>query len=307
MNKIIKILAQYDIPESSPVELIRESGDNQVYVVGSSDKRILRISKRLPIEDVKFEFEALKHLSDGGFSVPEWVNTANGQIFASAPDIEVAVMFTFLNGFHVPVGDSEIATKEQAFAAGSALGAIAEIGQTFKPHTIRHRNIFTELQRTLQNADVFERDFEGGAAFVSEVKRAIKFGQESVAQVGLIHNDYRPGNVFFESDNKISGVIDFDWSCIGPCIKDLALGVLEWSSPDGKTEPDFAVFDSFLDGYSSISSQKVSKNQELYSWIMFAALSDTSTYFCDRLGSPDLKKKISYSYMYKKYQFFARL
>lgn len=119
--------------------------------------------------------------------------------------------------------------------------------------------------------------------------------------------NYRAGNVFFKNDDEISGVIDFDWSCIGPQIKDLALGALEWSCADGRVEPNPIIFDAFLDGYNSVSSQKVSKDKELYAWVMFAALSDTATYLCDRLSAGEIKKKISCSYMYQKYLHFSNL
>jgi hypothetical protein len=82
---------------------------------------------------------------------------------------------------------------------------------------------------------------------------------------------------------------------------------LEWSFPDGRIEPDFIIFDAFLDGHNSATKEKVVKGAELYSWIRFAALSDTATFFCDRLTSPNLKKRITSSYMYKKYLFFSSL
>ncbi|MDO8658339.1 MAG: phosphotransferase, partial [Candidatus Levybacteria bacterium] len=198
-------------------------------------------------------------------------------------------------------------TKDQACTAGRTLACMHEIGKTFKPVSSRSRNIFIELERVLQYEDVFKKYFEDGSIFIEQVKETIKFGKEDKSPIGLIHNDYRAGNIFFKNDKEINGIIDFDWSCFGPLMKDIALGVLEWSFPDGRTEPDFTIFDAFLDGYNSVSVQKYAKDKELYSWIMFSALSDTSTFFCDRLSSLDLKKKIDSSYMYRKYLFFSKL
>lgn len=306
-EKIKTILDQYDILENTPIILIHESSDNIVYCIGEKDKKILRISKKSTINDVNFEFEAIEYLSRNGFLVPVWIKTKDGNFYASTEDIEVAVMFGFLEGYHVSINKKNLATKEQAYTAGRALGSMAEIGKTFKPSSARTRNIFSELERVIENEETFKRDFEGGEKFIEEVKQAIKFGKENKLLVGLIHNDYRVGNVFFKNDTEISGVIDFDWSCIGPLIKDLALGVLEWSCSDGRTEPDFNIFDAFLGGYNSVSKEKYIKGKELYSWIMFAALSDTATFFCDRLNNPEQKKSINYSYMYQKAQFFKDL
>lgn len=278
-EQIEKILNKYNISEKIPIIFIRESSDNIIYCVGERDKKILRISKKTTINDINFEFEAVEYLSKNGFPVPAWIKTKDGNFYASTEDIEVAVMFGFLEGYHVSINKENLATKEQAYAAGRALGSMAEIGKTFKPSSARTRNIFSELERAIENEEIFKRDFEGGKKFIEEVKQAIKFGKENKLPVGLIHNDYRAGNVFFKNDSEISGVIDFDWSCIGPVIKDLALGVLEWSCSDGRTEPDFNIFDAFLDGYNSASKEKYIKGKELYSWIMFVALSDTATFF----------------------------
>lgn len=307
METLQKVLNQYDIPEVSPIEIVRESGDNHVYLIGEKNKKILRLSKRLPIGDVRFEYEALWYLYLNNLPVPRWVKTKDGNFYASTDGFKVAVMFDFLEGYHAHIDKDNLPTKEQAYAAGYTLASIAEIGKTLKPSSPRRRNVFVELERVLQNEETFKKDFEGGEVFVKQVKEAIKFGREDESPVGFIHNDYRSGNVFFKNDKEISGVIDFDWSCIGPIIKDLALGVLEWSFPDGKTEPDFIIFDAFLDGYNSVVKEKITKESTLYSWIKFAALSDTATFFCDRLASPDLKKKITRSYMYKKYLFFNSL
>ncbi len=306
MEKVQKILDQYDIPEILPIKMIRESGDNKVYQIGEKNKKILRLSKRLPIEDVKFEYEALQHLYLNSFPVPAWIKTQEGNFYATSEDVEVAVIFDFLEGYHVVIDRENLPTKDQAYTAGRALGQISEIGKSFTPSSARRRNIFIELERVVQNENVFKKEFEGGEDFVVQVKEAIKFGRESKSPVSLIHNDYRAGNVFFKTDQEISGVIDYDWSCIGPSIKDLALGVLEWSFPDGRTKPDLEIFDSFLDGYNSVSAIKFSKGKELFSWIKFAALSDVSTFFCDRLSNPELKKKIAYSYMYLKYLYFSK-
>jgi Ser/Thr protein kinase RdoA (MazF antagonist) len=307
MKTLNKILNQYNISEIAPIELIRESSDNIVYLVGEKNKKILRVSKRLPIEDAQFEYEVSQHLAKNNFPVAQWIKTKDENFYASTEKIKVAIMFEFLEGYHAHVDKSNLPTKDQTYAAGRALACMHEIGKTFKPTSSRSRNVFIETERVLQNEDIFKKDFEDGEVFIEQVKEVIRFGKENKSLIGLIHNDYRTGNVFFKSDTEISGVIDFDWSCIGPIMKDIALGVLEWSCPDGRTEPDFTIFDAFLDGYNSVSIQKYAKNEELYSWIMFAALSDASTFFCDRLSSPDLKRKITSSYMYLKYLYFSKL
>lgn len=306
MEKIKKALQDYNLDEISPVILLRESSDNLVYVIGEKNKKILRISKRLPVEDIRFEYEATEFLLRGGVPVPKWLTTKTGD-FYTLIDSNVAVLFDFIEGHHVEVNKDHLPTQIQAYNAGKGLGFMSNVSASFTPTSPRQRNIFSEFDRVISMSEVFINKFEGGQEFVDQVKEAVEFGKNQSEPVGFIHNDYRPSNVFFNNSDELAGMIDFDWSCIGPIIKDLALAVAEWSFPDGATEPDFKIFDSFLDGYNSVANNKWQKDEKLYSWIKFATLSDASTYFCDLADDPNSTKRIIKSYMYRKFKFFSDL
>jgi Ser/Thr protein kinase RdoA (MazF antagonist) len=306
MENILKALQEYGLSEISPIKLLRESGDNEVYLVGEKNKTILRVSKRLPIEDIKFEYEANGCLLKGGVVVPPWLLTKAGN-FYTLVDGKVAVLFGFLEGHHIEVDKDHLPNKEQAYNAGRGLGLMSNAAADFKTTSPRKRNIFSEFERVIALQNVFVEKFEGGKEFVEQVKEMISFGKSQKEIEGFIHNDYRPSNVFFNNKNEFAGIIDFDWSCVGPVIKDLALAVVEWSFPDGATEPDFTLFDAFLEGYNSVAEHKWVKDKKLYSWIMFTTLSDASTYFCDIADDPTVTKRILGSYMYRKYSFFSKL
>lgn len=293
----------YNLNWSGNSEFIRESADNIVYRINAREKKILRISKRLPIEDIEFEFNIFEHLSNNNFPVPKWNKTKEGKIFAQCGNT-IAVMFDFLEGYCVKVDKDNLPNKVQAQTAGRSLALLHNISLDFKIDLPRKRNIFFELERAIGKKKIFISEFEGGQKFIEQVEEAIKFGKKDKNVTGLIHNDYRPDNVLFNNDNEISGVIDFDWSCMGSIIKDLALGITEWSFPDRKKEPDWELFDAFLDGYNSVAKNKYEKGASLYSWIKFTTLSDACTYFCDSMNESDFIKKIGRSYMYRKYLFF---
>lgn len=303
MNQIRNILKKYDLAEVEPIKLVRESMDNAVYVIGDKDKKILRISKRLPVEDIKFEYEAMAYLSNNDLPVAKWLLTKSGD-FYTLVDGAVAVMFEFLNGHHVLVDKDHFPTSEQAFNAGKELGLMSNVAAGFNPSSTRKRDIFTELNRVISVSDTFVKNFEGGKNFVAQVEAAIEFGKSQKEAIGFIHNDYRSGNVFFNGNNEVSAILDFDWGCMGPIVKDLALAVVEWSFPDGRIEPDWELFDAFLAGYNSIAKNKYEKGSLLYSWIKFATLSDACTYFCDLANDASSTKKVIKSYMYMKYLFF---
>ena len=306
MDNIVEILQQYELTESAPISFLRESSDNAVYCIGEKDKKILRISKRLPLSDVQFEFEAMEHLSKAGVALPKWIKTKDGNFYATTPETPTAVAFEYLEGVHAERTKEHMPTIVQAHEAGKNLAMLHNAGLDFSSESPRSRTIFSELERVITNKDIFISQFEGGPEFVSEVQEAIVFAKAHSEPKGFIHNDYRVGNVFFEKDNseKIKGTIDFDWGCIGPLSKDFALGIVEWSFADGALEPDEKVFEAFLEGYDAVAIHKQIKGNDLYQWIWFSGLSDTSTWLCDNIGNPDFIKKIGRSYMYQKAQYF---
>lgn len=306
MKEIIlkRALQEFGIDAKQPVVLTRESADNIVFTLGVRDKKVLRISKRLPVDDIVFECEAVNYLAKNDAPVPRFLPAESGEYYALI-DGTVVVLAEFIEGHHVEVDKDHLPTEQHAFEAGRGLAEIHNAGEHFHSSSPRHRTIFSELERALRMERVFAGEFEGGKDFIDHVRAAIRFGKEHYEGIGLIHNDYRPGNVFFDDSKKLSGIIDFDWSCIAPIKKDFALGILEWSFPDGANTADQRVFDSFMEGYNSLAHHKQVRDRQLYQWIAFAALSDAATYFCDLVEDPAAKKRTISSYMYRKHLFFA--
>jgi len=302
----MRVLSEYSLPESIPVVLLRESADNFVYLVGEDQKKVLRISKRLPVEDIKFEYEANQYLSKKSSLFSKWIKTLKGDCYTVVNEV-VAVMFEYVDGHNINIDKDHLPELNIAYSAGRGLGEMRNAGAGFSQVSPRKRTIFSELERVLKISDKFKKEFEGGEKFVQEVESSLEFARNQNEVTGLIHNDYRPGNVIFDNGDNLVGIIDFDWSCTGPLIKDLALAAVEWSFPDGSDEPNFLIFDAFLDGYNSVSEIKIEKNENLYSWIKFSLLSDAATYFCDLAEDPNSEKRVIRSYMYRKYNFFSKI
>jgi len=302
---IKRAMEDFGIGETEPIVLLRESADNAVFIIGTTNKRVLRVSKRLPVEDIIFEYEAVNYLANNGKLVPRFLPAKSGEYYTLIDGATIVVLFEFIKGHHIEVDKDHPPTSRETFEAGKGLAGIHNAGKKFRSTLTRHRTIFSELERVSPLEKVFIDEFEGGKDFMKQVEGAIDFGKAYVGDTGLIHNDYRAGNVFFDDADHLVGIVDFDWSCIAPITKDVALGVLEWSCPDASTEPDFKIFDAFLEGYNFAADKKQAKDQMLYDWIAFAALSDAATYFCDRIGDPTATRRISSSYMYRKYQFFS--
>lgn len=304
METELKVLNSFGLADTASITPLRESSDNSVYRVLDSDTYILRVSKKLPISDAQFEYEAMNHLRSKGLPVPNWVSSVSGTPYVVTEDGAVAVLFIFIEGEHVSVTTTSLPTPEESYAAGEALGKIAQAGIDFKSEAPRARTVFSELERGVLHKEQISEGVEGGAQFIEEVMRVLELAHSTNYSQGLLHNDFRPSNVFFAKDHSISGLVDFDWACHGPLIKDVALAALEWSYPDGAEGPDQKLFESFIEGYNATAPEQVSNGKHLYLWIMVSALSDAATFLCDRLGSEQQPKRIAGSYMYQKYRHF---
>lgn len=304
MDEIEKVISEYQLAENAPCVLLRESSDNRVYAVGSTDKKILRIGKKLSVPEIHFEHQVLRTLEDNGVPVPKWILTKSGDIYVETAEGEVAVMFGFIDGYHAGF-DNEHRVLEHAFTAGAMLGMMTKAGEDFIPEHARARTVHSELERALTLRNEIETSLEGGAQLIEEIKSILELTKENTSPDGLLHNDFRPGNVFFSDPKTVSGVIDFDWSCMGPLIKDLAHGAMEWSFKDGESMPNQEAFDNFIAGYNSTAIHSFTDMREIYLWAMQSALADTATFFSDRLNTDSTIKKVSSSYMYQKYVYFS--
>lgn len=296
---ICKILTDwFGIQGKIEVNLLRDGSDNSTFIISifGENRYVLRISKRLTNLNYKFECAILRQFLQEKAPVESIVDM---QIIKG----EVFVLFQFVNGTHLVIDKDNKPDLDKVGLAGQKLGIIHTIGQKIAMPMRPSRDIFTELNKIIINKIQFIQLFENSRDFVKTVEDYVCWGKKQKDIVGFIHNDYRSGNVLFE--NNEATVIDFDWSCFGPLIKDVALGAVEWSFPDGATEYWQEVFEAFVFGYNSKTSIKIDINAHLYKWTAFACLSDASTYFLDLMSEEKKESKLPLrSYMLKKFKFF---
>lgn len=302
-DKLIHIIEKsYDFSCSRLVPL-RESSDNKVFTL-ETDKNvnyILRISKRSVEEDILFELNWIENLAKRDFPTTSIIKTKNGQ-FSFYYEGLVGVLFKFIDGYHVNITKQNKPDSAYIEKASKLLAKLHNISTEFPLEYSRKRTILTELKRALDKKEKFEKFIEGGREFIDRVSKNVEWAQKDKCQPTFIINDFRSGNVIFKNE-EIAALIDFDWSCMGPAIKDFALGIAEWSFPDGAEKPWDDIFELFLDSYNKESKVKFAENDYLYKWICFACLSDTATYLCD-MADVGTYKKVSNSYMYQKYLYF---
>ncbi len=302
-NKLIQTIEEMYNFSCLSLTPLRESSDNKVFTL-TTDKNInyiLRISKRDLVGDMLFELNWIEGLKKKGLPVTDVIKTKDSQLFFYYEGL-TGVIFKFIDGYHVEINSQEKPDSIHVKKAAGLLANLHNISAELNFKYPRKRTILTELKRVLDRKEKFEKFIEGGKEFINKVIKNLDWAQKEKYQPTFIINDFRPGNIIFK--NKEDAVlIDFDWSCMGPAIKDLALGITEWSFPDGAEKPWEDIFEQFLDSYNKESKKQYAQNDYLYKWICFACLSDTATYLCD-MADIGIYKKVSSSYMYQKYLYF---
>lgn len=301
---IISIESNYGITIDK-FDPLRESSDNNVFILLTNNERkcIVRVSKRDVSEDVVFEISFIHLLSEQGVAVPKIIKTKKDELFIAVNRYAV-VMFEFIDGYHIEITPNKKPDLNGVREAGQMLARIHNAASIMKIDSKRKRTIFSELERALACKNALIDNLEGGADFIKEINTYSNWAKKNYGHEIIVQNDYRPGNILFKN-KKITAVLDFDWACRGPAIKDLAHSLVEWSYPDGAEKHWVDAFTTFLESYNKEAKEKIELNNSLYKWMCFSCLSDTATYFVDS-SVPGKKKKTSSSYMYRKYLYFKK-
>lgn len=284
--------------------LIRENSDSKVYLLKTEqEKYIARISKRDIQADILFEVNWLDFLLKQNIPVVKIINTKNKKAYFLSSK-SVLVLFEFAHENCIEISPTKKPNLKKVMSAAHELARIHNISDNMDIKISRKRNILAEIDRALKIKGKLIKFSEGGEKFIKELIFYKKSAKQNGNDKCLVHNDYRPGNIFFDGD-EVSTILDFDWSCQGPATKDVAHSLCEWSFPDGAKKHWEDFFTVFLTSYNQIAKNKTKLNNNLYRWICFSCLSDTATYFAD-LARENSFKKITSSYMYQKFLYFER-
>lgn len=307
--EIKAILNEYNITNVE-INLIRETNYNVVYKVSyNNNDYVLRIGNKKSIDDVKTETKFISYLHKNDFPSPKVIENKKGKLFVCINNT-VSVLFSFIKGKHIEISKDKLPTSNVVLLVGKELAKFHEVSKNFNLPFDKSSRFKNELVRVIKNKDLFIKSFSDAGLFILEINDAINFIDKSKNNTGIIHNDLRYHNVFFnKSESKIIGIIDYDWSCNGQIIKDVAHTALEWSFPDGATSPDMDLFNKLIEGYNSISEIKIKIDSNLYKWVWVSALSDTATYISDRIHEFNKKEDQIHisSSMYKKAKYFKNL
>lgn len=222
-QELTDFLTRYDIGALIKKTPIAEGVENSNYRV-ETDQDIFILTlfeKRTRAEDLPFFMDLKAHLATKGLSTPSPVPMKEGGVISTLAGRPAAVI-TFLKGRPVmePKG-------EECAAFGGAVAALHEAVGDFtqtrdNPLSLKGWRPLADLCRARANECA-----QGLAELVEDELTALEKNWPQDLPHGVVHADLFPDNIFFV-DRKISGFIDFYFSCSDFFAYDLAIAVNAW-------------------------------------------------------------------------------
>ncbi len=307
LSVVDSIKKYYSVGDLDKISLFRSGPDNDIFLVSDSKNSrprfVVRVSKRkLDPSDIVFETAWLIQLSQKGIPVPKIVPTNQGDNFYN-DGRQIYTAFEYLAGDQIKISPDTKPDLAIVREAAKTLAQIHNVSSNSDLNLTKKRNIFTEVDRILLHQGQFIQKLPQGKFFIETLSSYKNWAKDNLGNnFVLVHNDYRSNNLLFKN-GKVLAVLDFDWACLGPAIKDVAHSLVEWSFPDGAQESWQNVFNTFFDAYNQFANHPINKNADLFRWIGFVCLSDVATYIAD-LAEEGVYQDITQSYMYRKFLYF---
>lgn len=250
---VMKILSYWDYDENA-IDILDQYriSSNAVYPFSNHGKiQILRFSpvrEKLP-EDIKGELEFIKFLKEEKYPVPDIVNSNNYK------DIEVidtswgqysAVVFKKVKGTRL---DKVKLNSEIIYNLGCSLGELHKLSNKFVPKNYKRISFIEQLEwmdkvlADYDNENLAKRE-------VDLVKKELSNLKKTKTNFGLIHYDFDLDNVFWDEQDNIFNVIDFDDGIYHWYVMDIILTIqkISESLPNDNT---FNVKELLIEGYES--------------------------------------------------------
>ena len=250
-EQIISFLKLYNIGKLISFHGIIEGIENSnFYLETSEGKYILTIfEKRVNESEIPFFINIMKHLSNRKFLCPKPV-VDNKKNYLQRLQNKPAIVVSFLKG-----SSKTQITNKDSFNVGSNMASMHLKSNDFMDKRVNSlsmsglNQLITSCSQSIPTSTLNEIE----PNILQEIQHSFnfcsKYWPKKLPQ-GFIHADMFPDNVFF-NDDKISGVIDFYFSCIDIFAYDLAIAVNAWCF-DEKLVFNDKKFVSLIKGYSSV-------------------------------------------------------
>ena len=222
-NELRAFIEQYDVGEVMACKGIAEGVENSNYLLHTtSGSYILTLyEKRVHREDLPFFLGLMQHLAAKGLNCPTPLNGKDGSALRELCGRPAAIC-TFLEGMW-----PRRPTERHCQLLGAALADLHVKGRDFalqRPNNLSLAGWRDLARKTKARADEVEA---GLAKLIADELRHLETHWPHGLEIGVIHADLFPDNVFFLAD-KLSGLIDFYFACTDTLAYDVAICLNAW-------------------------------------------------------------------------------
>ncbi|MBI1393815.1 MAG: homoserine kinase [Alphaproteobacteria bacterium] len=186
--------------------------------------------KRVAEQDIPFFLAAMAHCNAHGLPTPRpFKSDTGGSIFRLRGKPSIAT--TFLEG-----APRMTPTPADCAAVGAALAKMHIAGEAFpeiRPNDLSISG-WRDLAASCKSSATATPDVL--SAMIDQEIEYLSQTWPRQLPAGLVHADAFPDNVFFDDVGKVSGIIDFYFSCTDFFAYDLAIALNAWSSTKAHDE-----------------------------------------------------------------------
>ncbi len=245
----------YQIGELISVTEIVEGIDNSNFLLKINDWNFIFtvFENRINGNDLPFFVNLKLHLASNKIVCPRPIETKNkGQIITEI-NHKKSILVTFLNGDILkPRADGyyDNITANHCFEVGEILAKIHIAVADFKLSRVNDLGVEGWQNLFAKFSDLLNQYQPGLKDQITDILDFVTGSWQYNLPSGAVHLDLFPDNVFFDSQNKVSGVIDFYFAATDSFIYDFAITINAWCF-DQNNNFDQEKFKSLMFGYNN--------------------------------------------------------
>jgi homoserine kinase type II len=268
-------LQKYDLGELTSFQEILAGIDNSNFILETTKgKFILTIfERRIKENELPFFINLTSHLAENGIPCPRPALDKSGASIVDLKDKKSAIV-SFLKG-----GEVKNITPEHCFEVGKILAKMHLAAESFSEK--RENDVGVNFWRSLfSKFEDLAENYQPGLK--KEILENLDFLEKSWRfdlPSAPAHLDMFPDNVFFDENQKLSGVIDFYFAANDALIYDFAAVMIAWCDSEES-------FSQLLSGYELVRKFSESEKDFLKIALVGAAMRFLLTRLYDLFFTP---------------------
>ncbi len=244
-TQIESFINNYNLGQLNQFNEIVDGVENTNYKIICNNKPyILTIfEKRVKEEDLPFFITLKSYLNEHNFKCPLPIKNRKNNIINKIKD-KNAVIISFIEGNKI-----DIPNPEHCIEVGKMIRKLHDLTKNFKKNRenrlgiLEWKKLFKKCKKNTEHS--FEIVF-------NDLEQEIKFIEQmwpNNLPSGIVHADLFKDNIFFKKE-KISGVIDFYFSCNHFFLYDICIAINDWCFTNDGKKFEKELFNSLIKGYT---------------------------------------------------------